>query len=291
LPLCRFPHSPTDVAQPGPTYFEPQSVSRSPEMLHQSTSQQVVLWPAQTEYKYEYVSYPGTHIEAAVASGYYYSPLFTGHHDRGLYSTYSINSPLTTRQNSSVLSIPTSSNPSSGTTSSQFNLLETRYKYGRIDSTNGTRALPTPIMPTALHPLHIPTGLLLSQSGMTPEPMYPSYQQAGFQPQLAHHEVNSASYVPLNPISPVLEHPLAANQVVPNASTPATATPHSINFIVESEHQEEEEEDSPELTRSQVLAAEKLKKLRQRRYVLACTYCRRRKVWFCLQFIVLEHAC
>lgn len=159
-----------------------------------------------------------------------------------------------------------------------------------------TEVLLTPITPTILHHPRMPTTLLLGQSGMTSEPitMYPYPQQEAFTPfqqRPVHQEGNfqtPASYVPLSPVSPVLEHPLAANQVVPDATPPATAAPHSTTFVAESGHQEEEEdalvlmepviETELEIAQSQAQAAERLKKLRDRRHVVACTFCRGRKV-------------
>jgi hypothetical protein len=283
--------------------------------------QQVVSWPAQNEYEYEYVSYPGMHVEAAVTPGYYYNPLSTAYYNAGAYSAYSpyahmqpsacpppshaqpyptalygcpIDSPPATRRNSYVPYTPISSNPSSGTTSPQFESLDPQYDYDHMNSAEGTEALLTPITPTILHHPRMPTTLLLGQSGMTSEPvtMYPHHQQEAFQQSQVPHEANfqaPASYVPLSPVSPILEHPLAANQVVPDAPTPVTAAPHSTTFVAESGHQEEEEEEplvlmepsldiSPELAQSQAQAAERLKKLRERRHVVACTFCRGRKV-------------
>lgn len=159
-----------------------QSVPCSPEMIHLShhthhRRQQVVLGPAQSGYKYEYVSYPGTHVQAAVVPGYYYSPPSAGYHNRGAYPVYSpyahmqsatcipsyvqpysaylygcsIDSPQATRINLYVPYTPISSNPSSGNTSYQFESLDAQYEYKHIRGTNGTQTFLTPITPTILH--------------------------------------------------------------------------------------------------------------------------------------------
>ena len=191
-----------------------------------------------------------------------------------------------------------------------------------MNNAGGTEVLLTPIASTVIHHPRMPTSLLLGQPRMTSEPVttYPYDQQEvfmPFQPRQARHEANfqvTESCVPLSPVSPVLEHPLAAdqvvsdaptpaitaNQVVPDAPTPATAAPHSTMFAFKLEHQEEEEDAlvlmdpavdiSPELAQAQAQAAEKLRKLRERRHTVACTFCRGRKVCFHAWFIVLEHA-
>jgi hypothetical protein len=306
-PIPSLPYPLVDVAHPktphqiNAGYLEYQPVLGFPEMVFPSLPHplyhhpQQILWPTTSEYEYENVSYPETHIEAAGAAGYYYSPPQTSHHNGGAYSTYlpythmkpySINSTPATGH---VLNAPISSNPSSGATSSQLKSLDAQYECGHIDSTNSTEALLTPIPPTILHHPHVLTG-------MTPEPLHPSHQQEAltpFQPQLVHHEIDfqaPSSSIPPSPISPVSGHPLAINQVVLDAPTPTTAASHSTIFVMGSGQEEAALEISPVLVKSQAQPAEKLKKSRgRRRDVIACVFCRGRKVCFCLHFSILGH--
>jgi hypothetical protein len=106
-----------------------------------------------------------------------------------------------------------------------------------------------------------------------------------------------------------MEHPLVGGKVFPDAPIPVAVAPQSTTFVAESGHQQEEEgkgegegegkgegeeeEDyspvlmepvvvapvtPPEIVQSQAQAAERLKKLKERRHVVACTFCRGRKV-------------
>jgi hypothetical protein len=306
-PIPSLPYPLVDVAQPTTPhqidagYLEYQSVLCSPKMAFLSLPHplyhhpQQILWPATSGYKYENVSYPEAHVEAAGAAGYYYSPPQTSHHNGGAYSTYSpytymkpysINSTPTTGH---ILNAPISSNPSSGSTSSQLKSLDTQYECGHIDSTNGTEALLNPITPTILNHPHVPIR-------MTPEPLHPSHQQEAltpFQPQPGHHEIDfqapTSSIFP-SPILPVSGHPLTTNQVVHDSPTPTTAAPHSTIFAMGSGREEDALEISPVLAKSRAQPAEKPKKLRgRRRYVVACVFCHGRKVCFCLHFSILGH--
>jgi hypothetical protein len=289
--------------------------------------QQVVSWP-----EYEYVSYPRTYAEPAVAPGYYYSQPPPGYYNGDAYSVYfpythmrpsacpppppsytqpypkalsgcPIDPPPTTRRNSYISYTPISSNPSLGITSPQFRLLDPQYDYEYMNSGEETEALVPPITPTILHHPRIPTTLLLDQSGMTSEPvtMYPYHQQEAFQPRQVPHTENfqaPTSYILLSPLSPVFEHPLAANQAVPDEPTAATAALHLNIFFAESGREEEEDalvliepgvDISREFAQFQAQTAERLKKLRQRRHVVACTFCRGRKVCLPLRLTALEH--
>jgi hypothetical protein len=140
----------------------------------------------------------------------------------------------------------------------------------------------------------MPTSLLLGQSGMMSEPisMYPQQEAlTSLQQHPAHREGNCqtpASYVSLSPISPISKNPLTANQVVPGTPLPATTTPHSTIFVAESGRQEEEKDAFIEV-KFPAQTMEKYRKLQARRYIMACTFCRQRKVSF-ISNLWSEHA-
>jgi hypothetical protein len=273
-------HPALKYSQPPPMainarHIKSQFVSQAPHMVPLSGFQplyheNVVLWPTLGEGMHEYV---GKH-EAAMMPGYYYSLPSTGHYVYSAYSPYAhmqpsayplpfyaqpyptilyscpINTLPATRPTPHIPYTPLSSNPSWGTAASQFKLFDTQYERGHVGSANETEAF-TPFQPPPV-PLEV--------NVHAPEP-----------------------YVPLSPVSSVLEHLLVASQVVPDAPTPATASPHLTTFVAESGHQENEDpapviimepsiDISPTLEQSQAQTAERLTQ--------ACMFCRGRKVCF-----------
>ena len=312
-------------------YLESQSVSQSPEMVHPSMHQplyqftelphQVIPRAGNIEYEYEPTQYYEAHLETSPSN--YYHGVHPGYYHGGNFSYsvvspyahmqlpcppssyiqpyptalygFPINTPPETRRNSYALYTPMSSNPSSGTTSPQFEHLDTPHEYDSINSAEGTDALPTPVTPTTLprpRNMGMPANLLLAQSGITSEPitMLSAYhQQDAFAPRapiMHHHHESSAfhtpaPYQPLSPVSPVLEH---STEAFSDASEiPTAVAPSSTTFVAESGQTDEQvvEEgggaESP-IDAAQSQAAARLKKLRERRHVIACSFCRGRKV-------------
>ena len=128
---------------------------------------------------------------------------------------------------------------------------------------------------------------------------YPQHEVfTTYELQPVHHETQlqpPAPYVPPSPISPILEHTLASNKDVPSFSE--IASQQTAAFISETVEDEDDSpillenvDVSPEVAQSQAQAAERLKKLRERRHVVACTFCRGRKVRVLVVFFSIGNA-
>lgn len=297
-------HSP-DMALPHqPLYQQP--------LQQQQQQHHYVLVP---EHEYESVHYYEAQVESShsIPLGYYHGGQPAFYHG-GAAVGYSVYSPYVhmqpscpptsyiqpystavygytppmTRRNSYAPYTPASSNPSSGNTSPQFDHLESPYEYE-------TDALPTPITPTALPRSHMSpaANLLLAQAGITSEPItmlssyHPQETVAPFETRSMHPEAHfqdATPYQPLSPVSPVLDRPVATSDVFSKAPAPASPlTPTAVvGFVVESGQPDDDLNEEAEIpagaTQTQAQAAERLKKLRERRHVIACSFCRGRKI-------------